>query len=859
MSDQRFPEHRDPYPDRSLGRDRSRAEAVAPYNFVPLPSRIVQAEPLPDRSCYHTHRLTGRIDCELTTDAPLYVRCALSDEQFAAAEREQRSGSGEDAQDLAKNTPEFFFTADSESPVIPGSSLRGVLRALVEIASYAKVERVTDQSRFFFRAVAALGTDPLRDEYTYWFRGGRNVDAGYLVRQHDGWYIRPARLVERMSFLKIKEEYIAQDFRKAYPPEERFIRLREDGYWPQWWPVSFTTRSWKDRQGYTQFGVGELGDPGTVRSGQDGYLVTSGNMMETGYSANNTRKSHTVVPGPDLDAPLLKLAEQAITDYRSALTQYQRKMRGFGRDGMLADGRPVFFLPPDKEGGEVVHFGHSPNFRIPAFAPGEMRAATPRSFVPVALRRSNDIDIAEALFGRVPRDGPDSQIIAGRVTVSDAQLAPGQHGIWYSTDPITPHILASPKPTTFQHYLVQDHPDRYQAPGRGGRPEERSLLTHYASPTPDQTVIRGHKLYWHKGSNPSVALQSDSQDEPSDTQTTRMRPVRAGVRFTFSLRFENLSQVELGALLWVLALGSDKRYRLKLGMGKPLGMGAFRLSSGATLSDHVSLDGSGRYEQLFGAAGWHTGERQLASESAADCIDAFEKYVLSQLGEPQQITKLEQLLRIRCLLALLTWENGLDQEQTRYMEIEHGPDGINEYRGRPVLPTPLGVIGWVQRPQKRSEPPESRLTPPSKQELRKASRGTSRRRDVEISHRSSQSPQSRPDLDSSPPSRQTESRQPKQQLRPLPDKGETLPGSRSGEHTITVNGRKRKGLRVQFDTRPYLVPGGFSVVGFMSLEDGVGLTTARFLAEVIRREEDQTAKKIFLFVRPTKQSEEVQP
>jgi CRISPR-associated protein (TIGR03986 family) len=859
VSEQQLPKHRNPFHDRNSGRDRSRIEAVAPYNFVPLPDKIVEAAPLPDRSCFHLDRLTGRIDCELTTESPLYVRCALTEEQFAVAEREQHLTPKGDPHDQAKHTPAFFYTADPESPVIPGSSLRGVLRALVEIAAYAKVERVTDQSRFFFRAVAALSTDPLRDEYSYWLRGGRNVDSGYLVRRLDGWYIQPARLVERQSLLKIKEQFIPTTFRSAQSAENRFIRLGEPEYWPQWWPVSFNTRSWKDKQGYTQYGVGEIGDPGTVPGGQDGYLVTSGNMMETGYSANNTRKSHTVIGAPDPGAPLLKIADWAIADYKRALTQFQRETRGFGRDGMLTDGRPVFFLPPVEAGGEVTHFGHSPNFRIPALAGGGRRAATPRDFVPESLRSATQLDLAEAIFGVVPRDGAGGKIIAGRVSVSDAHLVPDQQEIWYSQEPIAPQILASPKPETFQHYLVQEHPDRYPVQGRNGRVEERSLLTHYASPTPEQTVIRGHKLYWHKGAHPPIFPPAEENDEPSDTQTTRIRPVRAGVRFTFRLRFENLTQVELGALLWVLALGSDERYRLKLGMGKPLGMGAFRLNSRVTVSDPTSQERRGRYECLLNANGWHTAERFLDETSANDCVRAFEAHVLSQLGVAAQVARLEQLLRIRCLLALLTWRNGLDREQTRYLEIEHGPAGVNEYRGRPVLPTPLAVIGWEQRPERRSTPPEDRLRSPAKRELQKASRGIPPHRDVEVSQRSSQGLQKRHDRDATPISRQAESRQPNQPLLPLPDKGGTLPGSRSGEHIITVNGRKRKGLRVQFDTRPYLVPGGFSVIGFMSPEDGAGLTTARFLAEIVRREEDRAAKKIFLFVRPAKQSEEGQP
>lgn len=55
----------------------------------------------------------------------------------------------------------------------------------------------------------------------------------------------------------------------------------------------------------------------------------------------------------------------------------------------------------------------------------------------------------------------------------------------FEDETITPSILASPKPTTFQHYLVQTS-------------DEKPELKHYASQPNQDTVIRGHKLYWHK-------------------------------------------------------------------------------------------------------------------------------------------------------------------------------------------------------------------------------------------------------------------------------------------------------------------------------------------------------------------------
>ncbi|NTW03384.1 MAG: hypothetical protein HGA19_19265, partial [Oscillochloris sp.] len=265
MNNKPLPQHRNPVLRRWRG--QLLESAFAPYNFVPLPERVVLVPVVVPRErvppvynangeivaefpytvrqdVFHANRFSGCIVCKLMTESPLYVRCALTETQFAAAEYEKtQEVGGQDWRDLAKNTPEFFYTQKREFPVIPGSSLRGMLRALVEIAAYGKVDRVTNRPRYFFRAVAVPSIDPLRDEYVHWMgRMGRNVRAGYLVRKEDGWYIRPAKKIGKSVFLKINERFIPDSFKRTVG----FIGLHDTDkiYYPQWYSVSFTTRTW---------------------------------------------------------------------------------------------------------------------------------------------------------------------------------------------------------------------------------------------------------------------------------------------------------------------------------------------------------------------------------------------------------------------------------------------------------------------------------------------------------------------------------------------------------------------------------------------------------------------------------------
>lgn len=642
----------------SVTEDRA---AIAPYNFVPLPEQIVEAEqPLPTHDTYHAGRHTGTITCTLTTASPLYVRCGLTPEQLAE---------GLEAKDL----PDFFHLLDRSQPVIPGSSLRGMLRAVVEIASYGKMDKVTSQPRYFYRAVAAKMDDPLALPYRNQLR---NVRAGYLVQRGREWFISPARMIGSEGYLKAREQDI--------PPSLGLVRLNERGYHLQTLPLSFTTKKLKPspRNPQGRLVIDMIGAPGTYSD--EGWIVTSGNMLETGSGwQRSPRKNHAVIGAQGSGE--LKIAQTAVDDYRNGLSDYIAEQ--LGPDGVLQNGRPVFYCEPPRNGnGEVVYFGHNPNFRLPFRFPGSDRAATPLDFVPERLRNDSEIDLAEAIFGFVRGSKREQQALAGRVFVGDATLAPEQNNIWYSDEPITPRILATPKPTTFQHYLVQPS---------SVRPE----LKHYASKPGEETVVRGHKLYWHKGDQPNIGLPAEQQDT-NDTQKTQIRPVRAGVRFSFELRFENLSEVELGALLWVLQLAADERYRLKLGMGRPLGMGAVKIESEVVLNDRQK-----RYRDLFSDSSWASGAGDTRAEQEP-FIDKFESYVLEHSGDRSASGKLDGTLRIKCLLALLQWPGPLP-EMTRYMEIERDvrqgvipaaeakrtEQKVNEYKLRPVLPSPRQVIG----------------------------------------------------------------------------------------------------------------------------------------------------------------------
>ncbi|MBC8253135.1 MAG: TIGR03986 family CRISPR-associated RAMP protein [Ardenticatenia bacterium] len=678
--------HQNPRPDRA---------AKAPYNFVPLPQRVVTVDPtsLPDQDRYYPDSdwHTGWIDCELTTASPLYVRAALEQDEFERS-LDEKAEERRPWPEQVRNKPDFFYADDRSQPVIPGSSLRGMLRTLVEIAGYGKMQWVTDQQHYFYRAVAAARSDPLREPYQEALGAfGRNVQAGYLERRGDDWYVWPALAPqtmgwpERGAYLKVKEHQIKQGSIPGY------VDFNDSRYDPGWYEVSFDVQVRQGKRGQYVW-ISQIG-PLKAGYAHPGVLVCSGNMLETGQKGQKSpRRNHALVLLRDNKAKKpLKISANSVKDYLAGLTPFQKEALGLWGGpqwGCLKDGAPVFYVA---EGDEVVYFGHSPNFRVPFRRRGGRRASSPMDYVPEALHREPDTDLAEAIFGYTKSQGEGKEgAYAGRVFVTDARLRGGQGRVWLAgDDAVVPRILGSPKPTTFQHYLVQTTPN------------ESASLSHYGSDTPEETVIRGHKLYWHKGAVGVDDIQEEDPEDNRDTQHTQIRPVRAGITFDFRIYFENLSSTELGALLWVLDKAQDDAYRLKLGMGKPYGMGAVKIESKLHLTDRAQ-----RYRQLFEGKKWAEGTKP-EGELAREAIEKFEQLILSDsVLNPRGIQSLDKVERIQALLALLGW-TGPDREQTRYLLIEH-PERGNEYKERPVLPDPLAVSGAHVRerqPPRRPQPP----------------------------------------------------------------------------------------------------------------------------------------------------------
>lgn len=658
--------------------------ASAPYSFIPLNEKVVEVTtPIPPCNQYDPERHTGWIDLEIETKTPLYIRDTLTREELDEQAKIEEENKKNKTKKRSIN-PDFFSPAGKIR--IPGSSLRGMIRNLVEIVSFGKFGAFDDR-RLYFRGLADISN--LRKEYqdrmSSFDRNSRRplykMSAGVLRKQGLQYVIVPSV----NKFDSIPKDNLKQLKQSSHP-------IIQDAHFK-------------------------------VYNHPEGYLVESGNMQN--------KKRDWLIKPPFKEEQKIEILPEDVYSYVDDRTRAAASLIEIANKTKKEV--PCFYvLWKDDKGRNRVSFGHTAMFRLAyektiddhiplhlkktiwkitkerlewirkdeLFANNQEILQKLKELIPqefdsqkeferrlkedvlkgikhqnayqqVILKHTQVFDIAEAIFG-------NESLFPGRVFFEDAlceQQKPEE--VLLGID--TPKILSSPKPTTFQHYLVQNS-------------DNSRNLFNYNSP---QAAIRGYKLYWHKSGKAELwqedkkILEKLKKEGKDDSQHTAIRPVKPNVKFKGRIRFENLTDIELGALLFTLALPEGCYH--KLGMGKPLGLGSVNVTPTLYLSSRKE-----RYQHLF--AEWENAPAEMKQNTY---FDAFQTSVLNAIGQTQ-FASLWQTDRLERLEAMLNYQKGLALESegiTRYMNIT--PQ--NEFKTRPILPLPDKSLPTESQDRKVSE------------------------------------------------------------------------------------------------------------------------------------------------------------
>lgn len=576
--------------------------ATASYNFVPLPATVIKspidggAESDAERQANYKEyvkkhgKLSGYIELHCRTMTPVFI--GMGDKEGA-------------------------FFAPAGKPILPGSTLRGMVKNIFKIVTCGAMRWDKDSA-------------DIADSALYYRSFMNNSYKAELVGNKK---IAPGKY---QSFTKAEAGFLIHDklANQHYICPAQFHRVKDPGLVAKY-EKTILWDEYKERGGELACFTGPM---------------TGGRTAKTHY---------TVHCAPDwTPSSRIPVSEEIIARYKEDLTRdedldlFKLAKRDEAAARFVGDDACDFVVPCfyKEKAGEVVHFGFGQYYRIPY-------PHTIGEHLPDVMKGDAAVvDYADAIFGR-------KELWGSRLAFEDAVLKEDK-GFDVGEARFS-KTLGEPKPTSFQLYMEQ---------------EDGKNLNHWGT---ENAAIRGYKLYWHQ--KPGFRWQKDGV--VNENVDRKLRPLKAGNAFEGRIRFKNLSEVELGALLKVFSLSAeDRELCFKIGQGKGIGLGSIRIDAKLVLVDEVH-----GYEELFAADGdWNKSERETSMD---EYLKAFDD-IIAELGKTERA---RYDLSQQALLDLLDWK-AVEQKdwaaRTRQMTLgsDKNPDEafdkeVKQFRNRWVLPT----------------------------------------------------------------------------------------------------------------------------------------------------------------------------
>ncbi len=571
----------------------------APYNFVPL-NRWVH---IPEWSRQVSHDwpfqdgLSGEIHYRLVADSPLLV----GGEQL----KHENDPSQPNTEVNPCRLPDGRYA-------IPGSSLKGMLRAIIEIAGFGRM-RMVDEIRPGLRDISGKN---VASAYTARVRG--KVKTGFLRQRPDGGQeIVPCKMV-RVSHRELESALGARKpiFRARINIAEKYRVWSNLCRREKWNPDEIRF----DKDGFFAINLGE--------GGKSGFPVFTGQISD---STKKKGKYKDFIFYDRDESKTMEVKQQTWRDFLLIHGEEDGKADmpwpGYWRQ-KFRDGEevPVFYV--EDRGLLRIGLAYMPKL-AGDFTTHDLIRHANEAHLGDAPGAEKGYDLADLLFGAIGEQQTDA--LRGRVS---CETAVAEGSPTPETAPNT--ILNSPKPSYFPNYIEQP------ATPDGGHLEGKQYQT-YMDTGKNKPVIRGYKRYPARTEG-QVSVQKLQSGQKTSVQI-RLHPLPKGTRFTGRIVFHNLKPEELGALLWAVTWGGNAHLRHGLGMGKPFGFGQvyFEINEVRTIPN----------------------DPQANAPSLLELMDRFKTYMDDQVDDEPW----EKTTQITNLLAMADPESATHLSQG--MELRH--------------------------------------------------------------------------------------------------------------------------------------------------------------------------------------------
>ena len=546
---------------------------VNPYNFVTLETSSDNGEHrkqkrnIPVNETLSGERLyTGKLECKLTTKTPLFIPNTSNDHTFVEKELEvlkeyNRLNTRKQIVDTKENRSksyDFFSYNDQEkgntrdiTPIIPGSSIRGVVRSVYETITNSCMSTCGGRETPLYRrsTVARKKYGIIKGDTLYRAEKLR-VRSSHIP--YSGRYANSCDIITNGKTgdeLKVDKntKIIYTTKKRSHNTELHFAENIGSGN-----STGYYLRGEK-------FGENKHFDAIMVPClGENGQWIKVQELVQKDFDRLET---------------VLRLYQDREDDNigvnqtkRHAYKDYFGKDRRLDRTKVL----PVYYstLPTPK--GDKLYIS-------PACMTKEVFDRSISDILKSmgdfeACSNVNNLCEACHLFGMV---GQNSDARSSRVQFRDAKPLEIDN---YLGEVTTMAVLGSPKQSATEFYM--------QDPDNNSDTFNYDYMTRSRRLTWIKKVnLRGRKYYWHHKWDENYPKTNEAEDKPKHFQIGR--PVIPEKTFGFTVAFERLSFSELQKLVYAIQLQDGHAH--KIGHGKPIGYGSVQIDVDSELSKVYTL------------------------------------------------------------------------------------------------------------------------------------------------------------------------------------------------------------------------------------------------------------------------------
>jgi len=479
----------------------------APYNFIPLNNEIFY----PNWSKKVSHDIpfedgeSGHIAISVEAKSPIFVRNHSIDKDKPSNEFCHHTNSN--------GAKEFY---------IPGSSIKGVIRSILEVISFSKI-RVDEKKLNTFNSV--------RDMSLMSTLVGTANGMGLLKFDEDGNAFLDdygaARTIESKEIKKKFKNYaLEDDLFEKYKKIEPYSKITVAKYMKP--IIKFGKEIGKKRDAlYSDSQESALlVMTRHIKKKHHEFVLVESDIVKKGIpiDSNSTLKKFKNVYFSDGDSETHKYG----AFWKKQLQTVNGKKHGI----------PVFYTKTHS--GKIKELGLTQLFKV----------SYNKTLLAAAKQNSDNskLDLAETLFGSEKK----ALELKGRVQFSHLKSTTQRFEKEKS------ELLSTPNPSYYPNYIRQVNIDI------NGVKSYKTLMD-------KDSIIAGYKVYPLQDKTQSYPLANTKENAK---QLSHFKPLESGTLFKGSLRFHNLKKVEIGALLSAITFhNQDKKYMHNIGMAKALGYG----------------------------------------------------------------------------------------------------------------------------------------------------------------------------------------------------------------------------------------------------------------------------------------------